>query len=280
MTNILVDPTVNPNFPFINLTDNSATSDYQALQLKFERRLSQGLQALFSYTWSHSIDIASTDAVATYLNTPDFIANPDIDRGNSDFDVRHAFTAGVTYNLPTPGSHNPVSAILGGWSVASFVLARSAPPVGVIGGYSFAAGTALRYRPNVNPGVPLVLDGSQYPGGKIFNVAAFSSPPAGQQGDLGRNVLRGFGASQADFAVQRQFGITEKVILRFRGEFFNIFNHANFGAPNNDYTSPLFGQSTQMLASSLGSGGANGGLSPLYQIGGPRSIQLALKLQF
>ncbi len=280
VTNILVDPTVNPNFPFINLTDNSATSDYHALQLKFERRLSQGLQALFSYTWSHSIDIASTDAVATYLNTPDFIANPDIDRGNSDFDIRHAFTAGVTYNLPTPGSHNAVSAILGGWSVDSFVLARSAPPVDVIGGYSFAAGTALRYRPNVNPGVPLVLDGSQYPGGKIFNVAAFSSPPAGQQGDLGRNVLRGFGAFQADFAVQRQFGITEKVILRFRGEFFNIFNHPNFGAPNNDYTSPLFGQSTQTLASSLGSGGANGGLNPLYQIGGPRSIQLALKLQF
>ena len=68
--------------------------------------------------------------------------------------------------------------------------------------------------------------------------------------------------------------------LRFRAEFFNIFNHPNFGNPINNLTSPLFGHSTQMLASFLGSGGANGGFNPLYQIGGPRSIQLALKLQF
>ena len=72
----------------------------------------------------------------------------------------------------------------------------------------------------------------------------------------------------------------ERVQLRFRGEFFNIFNHPNFGPTTINLTSPLFGLSTQTLASSLGSGGANGGFNPLYQIGGPRSIQLALKLQF
>ena len=270
----------NPEFEFVSVTDNSATSDYNALQVKFERRLSRGLQALSSYTWSHSIDIASTDAAGNYLNTPRIAASPNIDRGNSDFDIRHAFTTGVTYILPSPQSNTFAQATFGGWSVGSFILARTAPPVDVIGGYSFASGTAIRYRPNVNPGVPLELFGSQYPGGKIFNLAAFSSPPTGQQGDFGRNVLRGFGAFQLDFAVQRQFRITEKIGLRFRSEFFNIFNHPNFGPPNNDYTSPLFGQSTQTLASSLGSGGANGGLNPLYQIGGPRSIQLALKLQF
>src|SRR6201981_1492528 len=167
-TNFLVNPMVNPNFLFIGFFDNSATSDYHALQVKFERRLSQGLQALASYTWSHSIDIASTDAFATYLNTPSFIANPSIDRGNSDFDIRHAFTAGLTYNLPSPQSSQVAHAALGGWSVDSFIFARTAPPVDVIRGYSFAAGTAIRYRPNVNPGVPLELYGSQYPGGKIF----------------------------------------------------------------------------------------------------------------
>jgi hypothetical protein len=126
-----------------------------------------------------------------------------------------------------------------------------------------------------------VLYCSQYPGGKIFNKAAFTAPPSGQQGDFGRNVLRGFGAWQADVAFQRQFQLTERLGLRFRGEFFNIFNHPNFGSPNNTLTSPLFGQSTQTLASSLGSGGgANGGFNPLYQIGGPRSIQFALKLVF
>jgi hypothetical protein len=274
----LVSP--NSNFGFVGVTSNSATSDYQALQLKFERRLSQGLQAVASYTWSHSIDIASTDAFANYLNTPNSVANPNIDRGNSDFDIRHAFSAGVTYNLPSPGLNKGAHAALGGWSVDSFIFARTAPPVDVVGGLVFADGIALYPRPDVVPGVPLELYGSQYPGGKAFNPAAFTPPPTGQQGDFGRNVLRGFGALQADVAFQRQVQLSEKVGLRFRGEFFNLFNHPNFGPPNNNLTSPLFGQSTQTLASSLGSGGANGGFNPLYQIGGPRSIQLALKLEF
>jgi len=143
-----------------------------------------------------------------------------------------------------------------------------------------ASGTALYPRPNVNPGVPLELYGSQYPGGKIFNGAAFAAAPPGQQGDLGRNVLRGFGAAQADVAFQRQIALGAQRNLRFRAELFNIFNRSNFGPPNNSLSSPLFGQSTQTLASSLGSGGANGGFNPLYQVGGPRSVQLALKLAF
>jgi hypothetical protein len=270
----------NTNFSFVGVTDNSATSDYQAVQLKFERRLSQGLQALASYTWSHSIDVASTDAFATYLNTPSSVANPNIDRGNSDFDIRHAFTAGVTYNLPSPESNKMAHAELGGWSVDSFIFARTAPPVDVLSGIVYADGIALYPRPDVVPGVPLVLYGSQYPGGKAFNPAAFTPPPTGQQGDFGRNVLRSFGSWQADVAFQRQFQLTEKVGLRFRGEFFNLFDHPNFGPPDNNLTDALFGLSTQTLASSLGSGGANGGFNPLYQIGGPRSIQLAIKLVF
>jgi Carboxypeptidase regulatory-like domain/TonB dependent receptor-like, beta-barrel len=271
---------VNPNFLVVELTDNSATSDYHALQVKFQRRLSRGLQALGSYSWSHSIDIASSDTASGSLSTPATIASPQVDRGNSDFDIRHSFTAGITYELPTPGQQPVVKAILGDWSLDTFVLVRSAPPVNVVGATSFAAGIALQPRPNVNPGVPLEIFGSQFPGGKSFNKAAFTPAPPGQQGNLPRNFLRGFAASQLDLALQRQFHLTEKVGLRFRAEFFNIFNHPNFGSPNNSLPSPLFGRSTQTLANSLGSGGANGGFSPLYQVGGPRSIQLALKLQF
>jgi hypothetical protein len=269
----------NPDFGYVNVTSNSATSNCNALQLKVERRLSHGLQALASYTWSHSIDNASTDALANYLNTPGSVANPNIDRGNSDFGIRHAFTAGVTWNLPSPVSNKFAHFTLGGWSVDSFIFAKTAPPVDVVSGLVIADGIDLYPRPDVVAGVPLVLYGSQYPGGKAFNPAAFTAPPTGQQGDLGRNVLRGFGAWQADLALQRQFHLTEKVGLRFRGEFFNIFNHPNFGSPNNNLTGPLFGQSTQTLASSL-AGGDNAGFNPLYQIGGPRSVQLALKLIF
>ena len=281
----------NPDFQFVSLTSNTATSDYHALQLKFQRHLSRGLEALASYSFSHSIDIASTDSSANTVNTPGAIANPNIDRGNSDFDIRHSFTAGITYDLPSPRSQKVVRSLFGGWSLDTFILARSAPPLDVVTGTVFAGGVALNPRPNVVPGVPLELFGSQYPGGKIFNGAAFSAPPKGPQGNLeqgnfGRNVLRGFGATQADVGLQRQFHLTEKLGLRFRSEFFNIFNHPNFGNPNNSLAgcpqscNPLFGHSTQTLASSLGSGGANGGFNPLYQIGGPRSVQLALKLQF
>jgi len=271
----------NPNFGQVSLTDNSATSDYHALQVKFQRRLSQGLQALASYTFSHSIDTASTDAFANYLNTPRSVTNSNVDRGNSDFDIRHSFTAGVTYSLPTPEWNAFAKATLGGWSVDTFVLARSAPPVNIVGALYFGpGGTALYPRPNVVPGVPQVLYGSPYAGGKIYNSAAFAEPAPGTQGNFGRNVLRGFGATQADVAFQRQFPLKEHLNLSFRAEFFNIFNHPNFGPPNNSLPGPLFGHSTQVLASSLGSGGANGGFNPLYQIGGPRSIQLALKLAF
>jgi hypothetical protein len=270
---------VNPDFQTVVVNDNSATSDYHALQIKLQRRLSRGLQALASYSWSHSIDIASTDA-ANNRTTPGTIASPEIDRGNSDFDIRHSFTTALTYDLPFPGSQKVLKQILSGWSVDTFVLARSAPPVDIVGTSFSAAGVRLDARPNLNAGIPLELVGSQFPGGKIFNRAAFSAAPTGQQGNFGRNVMRGFGAWQVDAALQREFHIVEKLRLRFRTEFFNIFNHPNFGSPVNSLTSPLFGRSTQTLANSLGSGGANGGLNPLYQIGGPRSIQFALKLQF
>src|SRR5262249_378558 len=124
----------NPNFQFVGVTGNSATADYNALQLKFERRLTHGLQAVASYTFAHSIDIASTDTSAGSINTPTTIASPNIDRGDSNFDIRHSLTAGVTYDIPSPHWHTVVDAVLRDWSVDTFIFARSAPPVNVVGG--------------------------------------------------------------------------------------------------------------------------------------------------
>src|SRR6185312_10282298 len=105
-----------------------------------------------------------------------------------------------------------------------------------------------------------------------INKAAFAAPVTAQ-GNLGRNALRGFGATQCYLTQRRRLGFTERLALQARSDFFNIFNHPNFGSPISFMTSPQFGQSTQMLNSFLGSRGQNGGLNPLYQIGGPRSIQ-------
>ena len=135
-------------------------------------------------------------------------------------------------------------------------------------------------RPNLVSGVPLWIADPNVAGGKEINPAAFTIPTGAVQGDLGRNALRGFGATKVDLTLRRQFKLHERLALQARADLFNIFNHPNFGPPINYLSSPQFGQSTQMLGASLGSGGQNGGLNPLYQIGGPRSAQLALKLLF
>ena len=271
---------VNPDFGLVALTGNTGASNYEALQIKFDRRLSRGLQVLTSYTWSHSIDNASTDVSDLDVNTPGAPTNPNIDRGNSDFDIRHSLAGGVSYEMPVPAAADFVRTAFGGWSLDGLALARSAPPVDLIGAAEPFSAATLYFRPNVVPGAPLELYGSAYPGSKIFNRAAFTAPPAGEQGDFGRNVLRGFDAAQTDIALQRQFHFSERVGLRFRSELFNIFNHPDLGPPDDNIADGLFGYSTETLASSLGSGGANGGLNPLYQVGGPRSMQLALKLGF
>jgi Carboxypeptidase regulatory-like domain/TonB dependent receptor-like, beta-barrel len=266
---------------FVGFTNNTATSDYHALQLQFQRRLSRGLQALASYTWSHSIDIASNDSASG--STP---VEPRLDRGNSDFDVRHSFNAAVTYDIPAPAFGAVAGTILRNWSVDTIITARSAPPVDLIAGnfFDFTGGVQTQVRPDLIIGIPLYVHDPNVAGGRRFNRTAFADPPAGRQGTLGRNALRGFPVWQVDLSLRRQFNLTERVKLQLRAEAFNLFNHPNFGDPGNSegnfLPSPFFGQSTSMLGRSLGSGGATGGFNPLYQIGGPRSMQLALKFSF
>ncbi len=263
----------------ISITDNSATSDYHALQLQFRRRLSRGFQALASYTWAHSIDIASNDSASG--STP---LNANLDRGSSDFDVRHAFNTAVTYDIPTPGAGAFGNAIIRNWSVDTILTARSATPVNVVARIDRTGGVLTLARPDLVSGASLYVDDPNVAGGRRFNPAAFAVPPLGRQGTLGRNVLRGFPVYQVDLALRRQFNLTERIKLQLRAEAFNLFNHPNFGDPGgfqgNFLPHPFFGQSTVMLGKSLGSGGAAGGFNPLYQLGGPRSIQLAVRLSY
>jgi hypothetical protein len=284
----IFNPPSNPGVGGI-FVDNTATSEYNALELQFRRRLSRGLQVLSSYTWAHSIDDASAGSAFNGLNTAPG-TNASANRGPSDFDVRHTFTAGVTYDVPHPRGNTLTRPILRDWSVESIVLARSAPPVDLtdINFFVFNSGFSANIRPDAVPGAPLYLYGAQFPGGKAFNPAALTDPPVDpvtgnplRQGDLPRNRLRGFGATQWDFAVHRDFPLLESLKLQFRVEIFNVLNHPNFGPPNATFGQGGFGVSSETLGQSLSGGNVGGGaLSPLYQIGGPRSLQLALKLMF
>ena len=91
----------NPNLVTADLITNAGTSDYNALQLQFQRRLSRGLQALASYTWSHSLDTASAGSIGSKSNALSAL-NSNVNRGPSDFDVRNAFSIALTYDVPVP----------------------------------------------------------------------------------------------------------------------------------------------------------------------------------
>ncbi len=299
----------NANLELAQLVSNVGTSDYNALQLQFQRRLSHGLQALASYTWSHSIDTGSAGSLGVGSNAFSPSAIGGSNRAASDFDIRHAFSVGTTYDVPTPKANRFASAILGGWSLQNVIQVRSAPPVSILDQdfIQFNAGFGGSIRPDLVPGQPVYVFGSQCasvfqaagelgpgqlcPGGKGFNPSAFVGPPTDpvtgnpvRQGNVPRNFVRGFGASQWDFAVHRDFPIHESLKLQFRAEIFNVLNHPNFGQPSGCFgasCSNPFGLSTQMLGQSLNGGNLGGGaFNPLYQIGGPRSIQFALKLIF
>ena len=285
----------NSNYVSASLEANTSTSDYEALQLQFQRQLAHNLQALASYSWSHSIDTASAGSFFNRANGLVPAIGAAANRGPSDFDVRNNFSAGLTYMFPLRTRNTVINSIASGWSVQNVVQARSALPVNVYDGFLRLNGASTQLRADLVPGVPLYLYGSQYPGGKIFNnlidpsrpgcKGPFCPPPiangvALREGNLGRNALRGFGATQWDLAVHRSFHIYESATLQFRAELFNVINHPNFGQPIGDITNSQFGRSTQTLARSLSANAGGGGLNALYQIGGPRSIQLALKFMF
>ncbi len=131
-------------------------------------------------------------------------------------------------------------------------------------------------------GQPLYLYGSQCvamfgscPGGKAVNPGAFSIQSTPRQGTEGRNDIPGFGLAQVDLSLKRKFPITERVNLQFRADAFNVINHPNFANPYGYLQYGSFGLASQsMLNQSLG------GLNPLFQEGGPRSLQLSLRLSF
>lgn len=255
---------LNPLFENVAYPLSGITSNYQALQFEFQRTVVKGLQALASYTWSHSIDFGSNSDALT------------LTRGNSDFDVRNNFVGGVTWDIPTPNATSFVRTIFAQWATDARLMARTAFPVTLEGNYLTDPTNGSTYYGNLNlvPNTPLYLYGSQYPGGRAINPAAFTLPAANGVGDAPRNFVRGFGATQLNLAVRRTFPIHNQLALQFRAETFNVLNHPNFGYVDPMLSDATFGQATQMLNQSLGT------LASQYQQGGPRSMQFALKILF
>jgi hypothetical protein len=274
--NLLFAP--NPRFEAertVSVTTNASSSDYHALQAQFQRRMTRGLAALFSYTWSHSIDDTSSDVGG------DNITDPRIDRGSSDFDARHAFNAALSWEIPNVNGQRVLRALFNHWSADAIFTARTALPVNVLVEFGdLEDSDLLESRPDRVPGVPLYVK-ARVPGGRRIDPAAFSIQTTIRQGNLERNLVRGFPLTQLDFDLRRQFSISERFKLDWRTDFFNVLNHPNFGLVDGQVgvfgpppsLNPTFGMAFFSVAQ-------YSDVNPLYSVGGPRSIQLSLRLSF
>lgn len=284
-----VIPVINPALfaptTTVFLTRNAAASNYHSLQVQFQRRMARGLQAMASYTWAKAIDNMS-DEVTGGLPV-DGIASFNLELDNefapASFDVRQIFTGAMTWQLPAWQASRLTRVLTGGWALDGILRLRTGLPFTVItqvlDPLNFGSNRRVDYL-----GAPVWINDANVGGGQRLNAAAFRIPAeTGRLGNLGRNALRGFPVEQLDFAVRREFQLTEQTRLQFKAELFNALNHANFGLPLaalGPTPNATFGTVNSMLGRSLGGGGTAGGLSPLYQVGGPRSVQLSLRLFF
>ena len=245
-------PRPNPRFDDIDLLESRANSNYNALQAKFQRRLSRGLSALASYTWSKSIDDASNFFTsAGDPNFPQNSYNVRAERGRSNFDVRQRLSVSYSYLLPFGegrqylANDGWVTKVFTGWETFGIVTLQTGRPFTVAllseidnsGTGRSILGFGANDRPNV-VGNPELSDPTP---GRWFNTAAFAFPGAGTFGNAGRNILDGPGYQNVNASLVKNTHLTEQVNLQFRAEFFNLFNHPNFNLPDNFLGSPTFG---------------------------------------
>jgi len=244
-------------------------SQYNALEAQFRGNINPRLYTLVSYTWGHSIDTGSSD-------TSPLLADGPANKGSSSFDVRQVLTASLSYRMPTHWGQ-----ILGGWTLSSTALARSGFPFNVTTvDESVGLGFENADRVNLVPGQPIWIANSGAPGGRELNPAAFQAPAAGANGDLGRNVLTGPGLFQLDASLRRQFHLYRNSSVEAVVSAFNLPNHPSFSNPVSYLGSALFGQANSTTNLMLGSGSPTTGLTPLFQGGGPRTVELSLRFSF
>ena len=272
----------NSRRPFTFLNGNIQTmtspvhSSYDALNARFQHRLSHGFTLLSAYAWSKSIDngsgVRTTDGDAL---TPSNNYNLRAERGRSAFDFRHRLTNSFLYELPfgkgkqwmnTGGVAN---AILGGWQLGGIITFQSGFPASIFcGPGNWQNNDTTCYADAV--GIAPDLPGDQRGPSRFFNTAAFSNRGVGvsagsltsyRYGNVGRNVLTGPRIVDVDASVIKQWSLGESRRLEFRAEFFNLPNHPIFGQPDTSPGNPTYGQLTSTRID-------------------PRDVQMALKIVF
>ncbi len=249
----------------------------------------QGRHGIFfegSYTFGKSLDYGSSFFGSSSERGGVADANNiSADRGPSAFDIRHRAVFVYVVELPVgPGRrllgwNNGVNRqVFGGWEISGITTLQSGTPFTVYNSsQDFSGFNQFNDRPDAVGTGPLTQD-NRNPDA-TFDKAYFSSkPPTGRVGTSGRNQYYGPGLSNYNFAVAKSFPLgTERVHLRFRADFFNLFNHTNFANPVSNQSSGNFGK----ITATVGSGTATAvGTTAGLVGGGPRVIQGALRVEF
>jgi hypothetical protein len=242
----------NTPFPSLYETTNDGRSDYHALQWQFQQRLSSRLQVSVAHTWSHAIDVISAESRMEAAST--------MSRADADFDVRHVVSATAGYDLP--------------WhvSVDGRVSMQSGRPFNVIATSSYdEQGLETTLWAAHLDGTPLTIASADSPGGWRLNPQAFGGAVSLMPN---RNLVRAPGVWQLDLAARRAFPLIGSSRLTLQVNAFNALNHPNFGGIDSRVASPTFGEARAMFGRTVG------GLNPSYQIGGPRTLELVLRVAF
>jgi hypothetical protein len=249
-------------FPLLGMIvqrQNIASSTYNSLQIKASKRMAGRLTFLSSFVWSKSIDDA--DSVIPGL-FDSFGAQDErnlrLERGLSFFNVGRRVSAGFVCGLPGAGLYRP---ILGGWDLSGIVTLQDGTPLNPVYFAFDPANTGTPNRPNVVAGQSVALPRDQRSADRFFNTDAFQAPKPYTFGNAGRNIIPGPGNNVFNLALHRGFRVHESQTLQLRAEFFNAFNHPNWGIPGPypDF-GPFFGK--------------------IFSTGDPRRVQFALRYEF
>ncbi|MBI1354304.1 MAG: hypothetical protein GC160_08155 [Acidobacteria bacterium] len=257
-----------PNVVDVTYNTTDANSNYNALQTSLERRFSENLGFLASYTYSHSIDTTGNAfGGADNGPFPQDIRNRAADRATSGFDIKHRVVYSTNYTLPIGKgqkidfNNKVANYALGGWKVNGILTIQSGLPFTptLASSVSNAGGS----RPDLMHSAKLDNPDRAHWFDTSFNTqgAAWGQPTIYTFGNAGRNILRGPGRTNLDFSLFKDFGLTEKFNLQFRAETFNIFNTPQFGLPNGSIGNPSAGIITST-------------------VGNPRQMQMGLRLSF
>lgn len=258
-----------PQFAPLEVTGDWGNSSYNSAQLKIQRRVGAGLNFLTSYTWSKSIDYQSAAHGSAQpgegiQNGLDFAA----DRAVSDFDLPQNLVFSAIYQLPFgEGRRFSVSQkfvnryLLSGWTMDGILSLHSGFPFNIYIPFDNAntGGGTLGSQERPSLVGQLFPAGFQQSVSQWFNTSALTVVPY-TYGNLGRNVMRQDSFKNVDFSIAKETYVTERQRIELRGEFFNLFNHPNFNAPDGNYSDPTFGQ--------------------VLSAGNPRFIQLGVKYIF